>query len=103
LRNVIFFGRAFLRVFFPIVVPLEDREIVFSPDLPPPLEFPLLVELTMVIDSRRDWQYGHVVVFAGKSSWRNAEKHIALEQRFMVLFAIESLSKQVYFYTGGMK
>lgn len=87
------FFTVFLRIFAPSVGPLDERAMLLPvPDLPPPLALPLLTAFTMVTDWTKAWQYGHLVVLAGKSSRRNAAKHDVLLQSFMILFAITMAS-----------
>jgi len=88
----------FLRTFTPSVGPLDEREIFLPvPDLPPPLALPLLAGTTTETDWTKAWQFGHLVVLAGKRSCRNAAKHDVLVQSFMTLVPIAIASSQVYF------
>jgi len=87
------FFTVFLRTLVPSVGPLDEREMLLPvSDLPPPLALPLLAGLTMATDWTGAWQYGHLVVLTGKISRRNAAKHIALVQSFIILFAITMAS-----------
>jgi hypothetical protein len=75
------------------VGPVDEREVLLPvPDLPPPLVLPLVAGLTTATDWTEAWQYGHLVVLAGKSSRRNAAKQDVLVQSFMILFAITMAS-----------
>jgi hypothetical protein len=83
------FFPALLRTFAPSVGPLDEREMLLPvPDLPPPFALPLLAGLKTLTDWTKAWQFGQLVVLAGKSSRRNAAKHDVLVQSFMILFAI---------------
>lgn len=83
------FFTVLLRTFAPSIDPLDERDMLLPvSDFPPPLVLPLLAGLTTVTDWIKAWQYGHLVVLAGKSSCRNAAKHDVLVQSFMILFAI---------------